>query len=105
MSGAPWRERVHACIHPHTYKYFFARESVFEVWSLLQRRYGALRKNEAFRTQEVDTPSLIFRSTWLGNPITVYRKQRCSDQDVEDFHALVGFEGSVDASVDASDNR
>jgi hypothetical protein len=96
------RERVHACIHPYTYKYFFPRERVFEVWSLLQQRYGALRKKEAFRTQEIDTPSLLFRSTWLGNPITVYRKPHCSERDVEEFHALVGFDASLDALTGAS---
>jgi hypothetical protein len=91
MSEPPYRERVHACIHPDTYKYFFPKERVFEVWRLLQQRYGALQVNEGFRTQEVNAPQLIFRSTRLGNPITVYRKPRCSDGDVEEFHALVGF--------------
>jgi hypothetical protein len=85
------RERVHACMDPQTYKYFFPKERVFEVWSLLQQRYGALRKDEAFRTQEVDAPGLIFRSTWLGNPITVYRKRNCTEQDIDAFHTLVGF--------------
>ena len=91
MSEPPYRQRVHACIHPETYKYFFPKERILEVWRLLQARYGPLRINEAFRTQEVDASALIFRSTLLGTPITVYRKQHCAARDVDEFHALVGF--------------
>ena len=93
MSELPRRERVHACIHPDTYKYFLPKDRVFEIWALLQQRYGPRRVNEGFRTQDVEGSVLLFRSTWLGNPITVYRKLRCTEGDIDELHELIGFQG------------
>ena len=41
---------------------------------------------------EIESEHFIFRSTYLGNPITVFRKRKCTAEEVEKFHALVGYE-------------
>lgn len=87
----PYREIVHACAFRETYKYFFPRERVAEVWGRLEGAYGAIRRNEAFKTMEIECATFLFRSTWLANPITVIRKRGCSEDDVHSLHAIVGF--------------
>lgn len=93
METIPYREKVHACIHPETYKYFFPKDMVLDVWARLESRYGSIKRNPHFRTMEIYAKVLIFRSTFLANPITVFRLRRCSADDVADFHQLVGYEG------------
>ncbi|MFO7565071.1 MAG: hypothetical protein R6X02_20665 [Enhygromyxa sp.] len=34
---------------------------------------------------------LILRATLSGNPITVIRKRKCTDADIVELHALIGF--------------
>lgn len=87
----PYREKVLACSRGGTFKYFFSREHAPTVWRRLQEEYGPLVRNDAMKTMEIDSEHLIFRSTYLGNPITVFRKRRCTDDDVERFHRLVGY--------------
>ena len=87
----PYRLRVHACIHPETYKYYLDRASVWPTWQALARAFGPIAKNVAFGTQEILTPALIIRSTKLGNPITVIRRRTCTQADVTKFHDVVGF--------------
>jgi hypothetical protein len=89
----PYRERVMSCPRGGTFKYFFARSSVAEVWRRLEEVYGAARRNEAFKSLEIEESRFIFRATYLMNPITVFRKRSCSDFDVAEFHALVGYRG------------
>lgn len=90
MSGG-YREWVQACIHPQTYKYYFPREQIEAVWRALQRSYGPAVHNPGFGTIGIQTPALIFRSTAAGNPITVFRRRKCRQRDIDEFHALVGF--------------
>ena len=85
------REWVRACIHPQTYKYYFPREQVGEVWQRLQKVYGPTTSNPGFGTISIQTPRLIFRATAAGNPITVLRRRKCEQKDIDEFHALVGF--------------
>ena len=93
-----YRERVLACARGGTFKYFFSREAAVEAWSCLQATYGPLRRNESMKTMEIESEHFIFRSTFLGNPITVFRKRKCTVDDVERFHRLIGYghEGGVD---------
>lgn len=86
------RERVPACIHPDTFKYFLAREAVLATWARLVARYGELRRDPAFRTMEVVGPRFTVRSTWLGNPVTVLRRRGCSAADIRELHAILGYE-------------
>jgi len=90
MSELPYREKVIACERGGTFKYFLAREQVFATWLALQA-YGPLQRNAAMHTIEVRGPRLLFRSTMLGNPITVFRLPDCTAVDVDQFHALIGF--------------
>jgi hypothetical protein len=87
----PYREKVLACARGGTFKYFFARAEVTEVWRRLEAAYGAIRTNEEMKTMEIEADRFIFRSTLLANPITVFRKRKCVTEDVERFHALVGY--------------
>ena len=93
MSEAPYRERLYACMHPETYKYFFPKECVGQVWRMLEERYGAIRHNQPFRVIEIESERFLFRSTHLQNPITVIRKRGCTSAHVEEMHAVMGFVG------------
>ncbi len=92
----PYRELVLACSRGGTFKYFFPREQALEVWRNLQETYGPLRRNDAMKTMEIESERFIFRSTYLGNPITVFRKRKCTAEDVETFHLLVGYTDAED---------
>jgi hypothetical protein len=87
----PYRELVHACARGGTYKYFFDKKEVIDVWHRLERRYGPVRRNEAFKTMEIESERLIVRATFLMNPITVIRKRLCEGGDIEELHAIVGY--------------
>lgn len=86
------RERVPACVHPDTYKYFLERDEVLPTWARLAARYGEVRKNPGFRTMEVDAPRFTVRSTLLGNPVTVLRRRGCTPADIAELHAILGYE-------------
>lgn len=88
----PYREKVLACARGGTFKYFFPREQALEVWRVLQDTYGPLRRNDAMKTMEIESERFIFRATYLGNPITVFRKRKCTPEDVEVFHRVVGYD-------------
>lgn len=87
----PYRALVHACARGGTYKYFFDKDAVVGVWKRLEARYGAVRRNDAFKTMEIESERLIVRATLLMNPITVFRKRLCDAMDIEEFHTLVGY--------------
>lgn len=91
MPVFPYRERHRACIHPETYKYFFAREQVAAVWSRLRAAYGDVREKPSVRVIEIETPRLLLRATVAGNPITVIRKRSCGPDDIAALHAVLGF--------------
>mgnify|MGYP000008068766 CR=1 FL=1 len=87
------REKVPACVHPETYKYYLEREAVMETWRRLAERYGQPRRHPGFRTMEISAPRFILRSTLLGNPVTVLRRRDCTAADILELHALLGFPG------------
>ena len=87
----PFRQRSYACIHPETYKYFFARGQVLPLWRRLSARYGEPDVNSSFGTLQLDTRSLLLRSVIGGNPITVIRKRGCTATDVDQLHQIFGF--------------
>lgn len=92
----PYRERVHACIHPETFKYFLERGKVAGVWEALERRYGPIKGNGAFRMAEIEGEHFWLRAVIGGNPITVIRKRSCDDAAIAELHRLLGF---VDADA------
>lgn len=96
----PYRERVHACIHPETFKYFLERGKVVAVWEALERRYGRVTGNGAFRMQEIEGEHFWLRSVIGGNPITVIRKRSCDAQAIAELHRILGFAGD-DAALEA----
>ncbi len=85
------RERVPACVHPETYKYFLDRDAVLPTWARLAARYGEPRRDPSFRTMEVVAPRFRVRATFLGNPVTVLRRRACTTADIEELHALLGY--------------
>jgi len=87
----PYREKVIACERGGTFKYFVARDQVFPTWLALGSTYGHVTRNEHMHTVEIRGERLLFRSTLLGNPITVFRLPGCVADDVDRFHALIGF--------------
>ena len=93
MTPLPYRERLYACIHPETYKYFFQKDRVALVWQTLAGRYGAIVRNEAFRIMQIEGDRFLFRSTHLANPITVIRKRGCTSAHVDELHAILGYAG------------
>jgi hypothetical protein len=93
----PYREKVLACARGGTFKYFFPRAEVADVWRRLESTYGPIRTNDVMKTMEIEGERIIFRATLLANPITVFRKRRCVAEDVQRFHTLVGYaEGDDD---------
>ncbi|PRQ05979.1 hypothetical protein [Enhygromyxa salina] len=88
----PTRVRHYACIHPETYKYFFAKHDVLAVWGRLAAIYGEPSVRPGFGVIEIQSERLILRATTGGNPITVIRTRRCTSQDVEALHRVFGFE-------------
>ncbi len=101
--GRPHRERMHACIHPETYKYFFDRDDVLRVWGALEREFGAVRYDQRLRVMEIRSRELILRSTTSANPITVIRTRRCQDATVGRLHALMGYDEGAEGP--ASEGR
>jgi len=85
------RERVPACVHPETYKYFLERDAVLPTWERLAARYGEPRRDPSFRTMEVVAPRFRVRATLLGNPVTVLRQRACTEADIAELHALLGY--------------
>jgi len=88
----PFREQVHACIHPESFKYFIDPDLVEEMWEHLLARFGEVRRNPSFGTIEIESDGLFLRATAARNPITVIRKTNRSRHDLEAFHTLIGFE-------------
>jgi hypothetical protein len=86
------RERVPACVHAETYKYFLERDEVMATWGRLVARYGAVRRDDGFKTIEIAAPRFTVRSTQLGNPITVLRRRDCTAGDIAELHAILGYE-------------
>jgi len=91
---SPYRKRHYACIHPETFKYFFAREQIDEVWETLTRNYGTASVVPGFGVTEIQAKKLILRAAVGGNPITVIRTRHCTPEDVDAFHRLIGFNDS-----------
>ena len=91
--AAPYRERHYACIHPETYKYFFDRRDVLEIWRRLAAAYGEVRTLPGFGVIEIQGERFILRATAGGNPITVIRTRKCTPEDVAALHRLIGFTG------------
>jgi hypothetical protein len=87
----PYREKVIACERGGTFKYFLARDHVFPTWNVLGQAYGPVHRNPTMHTIEIRGVRLLFRSTMLGNPITVFRLPDCTAADVGNFHDLIGF--------------
>ena len=88
----PYREKVIACERGGTFKYFLPRDRVFPTWLALGAAHGPLKRDETFHTVEIRGAHLLFRSTLLGNPITVFRLPGCTESDVRALHELIGFE-------------
>ena len=88
----PYRERVPACIHPETYKYYLERERVVDVWRSLEARYGGVEMKRAFRMMQIEGEHLWLRSVVGGNPITVLRKRSFTPEMLAELHELLGYE-------------
>ena len=48
------RERVPACVHPETYKYFLDRDAVLPTWARLAARYGEPRRDPEGFAEPID---------------------------------------------------
>ncbi len=88
----PFRRRVHGCIHPDTYKYFFDAASVERVWHRLEGALGAAEVVPGVRIRRIETAELLLTAPRAGNPVTVVRKRRCTVGDVDALHSLFEFE-------------
>jgi hypothetical protein len=86
------REPVRACIHPETYKYFLARDTVLETWQRLALSYGEPVVTAGFGVVEIRTTPFLIRATRMLNPVTVIRLRRCTDADVQALHVLLAFQ-------------
>jgi len=87
----PYRALHRACIHPETYKYYFARDEVSAVWARLTAAYGAPRELRSVHVVEIETPRLLLRATRAKNPITVIRKRCCTDDDIAGLHVILAY--------------
>lgn len=88
----PYREFVHACIHPETYKYFLERGQVVAVWQALERRYGPATTKGAFRMMEIAAEHFWLRAVIGGNPITVIRRRGCPKAAIDELHRIFAYE-------------
>ena len=91
MTPAPYRELVVNCDRRGTYKYFFPKERVLDVWRVLEECYGPIHHLPTFGVMEIRNASFLFRATKVGNPITVIRNRSCSHEDVARMHQIIGF--------------
>jgi hypothetical protein len=87
----PYRERSYACIHPHTFKYYFERSSVIPLWRALSARFGGVEVNRGFNVMQIDSGVFLLRAVIGGNPITVIRKRDCGDCDIASLHEVFGY--------------
>ena len=94
------RERVHACIHPETYKYYLPRDLVIDTWKRLESSYGAAVTTPGFGVVEIRTPALLLRSTRMLNPITVIRRRGCSREGLASLHQLLHFDEQAASAHD-----
>jgi len=85
----PYPEKVIACERGGTLKYFVTRDQVFPTWLALGSAYGHVSLNEHMHTVEIRGERLLFLSTLLGNPSTVFRLP--GSDDVDRFYAMIGF--------------
>lgn len=85
------RERSYACIHPETYKYFFAAHEVRAAWGTLAAHYGPIVTTPGFGVIEIRGARFLFRAVAGGNPITVIRRRGCTASDVATLHERIGF--------------
>jgi hypothetical protein len=85
------REWSYACIHPETYKYFFAKDEVRRVWGVLEACYGPITTTPGFGVIEIRAARFLFRAVGGGNPITVIRRRSCTAADVATLHERIGF--------------
>ena len=92
MSRTLRRVKAHRCTGPDTYKYYFRGNQVSEIWTLLEEKFGPVRRDENFRVMEIRSSAFIFRALFEGNPITVMRRRRCRDDDVRNLHEVIGFD-------------
>lgn len=86
------RERVRACIHPETYKYFLPRQQVLQTWKALARTYGEPVVTPGFGVVEIRAPRLLLRATKMLNPLTVIRLRRCTAADIDALHEILHYE-------------
>lgn len=86
------REAVHACIHPATFKYYLDREAVLKTWQQLARRYHPPKTVPGFGVVEIRTRRLLIRASRMLNPLTLIRLRGCDEDDVHEFHRIIGFE-------------
>jgi hypothetical protein len=84
------RERVLSCPRGGTFKYFLERDEVGPTWKRLEDAFGPAAV-QPLGTIAIETRALIIRSTRLRNPLTVFRKRTCREEDVTELHALIGY--------------
>lgn len=85
------RERVHACAHPDTFKYYLPKGEVFGVWRALVARYGEVSGPSSFGVVEVRSERLWLRAPRFMNPVTVVRLHGCTDADLKELHEILKF--------------
>lgn len=86
-----YRELVVNCDRRGTYKYFFPKERVLDVWRILEECYGPIHHLPTFGVMEIRGARFLFRATKVGNPITVIPHRSCSHDDVARLHQIIGF--------------
>lgn len=84
------RKRLTTCIHADTYQYFIQAHGIHGLWSCLEKSYGQIQRN-SFNAMWIETPTLLIKAPHSGNPLTVFRKQRCSAKDINNFHRLIEY--------------
>lgn len=89
--GLPFRELVPSCKTATSFRYYFEKEKCGQIWELLEKYYGPIRRNDTFKTQEIEAEYLHFRATFAGNPILILRKRGWKEEDVHELHELLHF--------------
>ena len=87
----PFRKRDYSCLTRLTYKYFVEPERTVEIWRQLEAELGPIQRLAMVRVQQINTPALIVRATFDGNPITVMQRSGGDDGALARVHAIFGF--------------
>ncbi|MCB0366840.1 MAG: hypothetical protein H6624_07250 [Bdellovibrionaceae bacterium] len=79
------------CIRPDTYRYCLDGEVFPEAWEKLAKQFGRIRRFGELDLYEINGMSFLLRASYGTSSITVIKKNGLVEEDLQLFHATIGF--------------